>query len=216
MTFSILRVASVALATWFIIVEAGTQFWYRAHERSGAQHEKWSLRWPANSQTKEVPQLVQSEFKYDHGFEGEWDDQNGAHWQLFYFRWEPARSLKRRVVVQRAKMHGPATCLPQIGMTLKSDLGARIISAGDLKLAIQHYVFEVEGRPLHVFFGIYEDQTGSAVLANRRLGTASRIDAALAGSRNFGQRFLEIAARGYDRPEDAETALARELANLIR
>jgi hypothetical protein len=123
--------------------------------------------------------------------------------------------LKRRVIVQRVKMHGPATCLPQLGMTLKSDLGASIVTAGDLKLAIQHYVFEVEGRSLDVFFGIYEDQTGSAVLANRRLGTSTRVEAALAGSRNYGQRFLEIAVRGYDRPEDAEAALSRELGKLV-
>ena len=207
---------ALALAAWLILVEAGTQFWYRAHEHSGAHRENWSLRLPPNYQTKEVSKLVRIEFKYDEGFEGEWTDQNGAHWQLFYFRWEPARSLKRRVIVQRVKMHGPATCLPQIGMTLKSDLGARVITAGDLKLAIQHYVFEVEGQPLHVFFGIYEDQTGSVVLANRRLGTASRIEAALAGSRNFGQRFIEIAVRGYDRPEDAEAALAREMGTLIK
>jgi hypothetical protein len=160
--------------------------------------------------------MVTDEFKYDQGFETEWDDANNAHWQLFYFRWNPARALDRRVKVQRAKMHGPATCLTHMGMTLQSDLGIKIISLGDFRLAIQHYVFSVEGRPLDVFFGIYEDQAGSTVLANRRIGTASRIQAALSGSRNYGQRFLEIAVHGYDRPGDAESALARELGKLIQ
>ena len=93
-------------------------------------------------------------------------------------------------------MHGPETCLTHIGMILRADLGASEITVGDFKLAILHYVFDVEGKPLHVFFGIYEDQTGSAVLVNRRLGTGSRVAAALAGSRNYGQRFLEIAVSG--------------------
>jgi len=73
----------------------------------------------------------------------------------------------------------------------------------------------VEGRTLHVFYAIYEDATGSEVLANRRLDTLSRIRAALSGSRNYGQRFLEIAVSGYDRPEDARAALERELSKLI-
>jgi exosortase len=211
-----LRTASFLLVAWFILVEGATQVFYRFHEHAGAGFTNWTLRLPPGYQNKDVPKLVSMEFKYDDGFEGEWDDQNNAHWQLFYFRWEPARSLKRRVVVQRVKMHGPETCLPQIGMTLKSDLGVRMITTGDLKLAIQHYVFEVEGQPLHVFFGIYEDQTGSTVLANRRIGTASRIEAALSGSRNYGQRFVEIAVHGYDSAEDAEAAVSRELAPLVK
>jgi len=81
---------------------------------------------------------------------------------------------------------------------------------------MQHYVFSAEGRLLHVFYGIYEDPTGSAKLANRRKDFGSRVAAALAGSRNYGQRFLELAVTGYDRPEAAKAALARELENLIR
>ena len=67
-----------------------------------------------------------------------------------------------------------------------------------------------------IFYGIYEDPTGSAVLANRRQDTTSRIKAALAGSRNFGQRFLEIAVFGYENPEDAKAALVGELGKLIK
>ena len=40
--------------------------------------------------------------------------------------------------------------------------------------------------------------------------------AALAGSRNYGQRFLEVAVVGYERPEEAKAALTRELEKLIR
>ncbi|HOW78726.1 MAG TPA: hypothetical protein PK406_04690, partial [Verrucomicrobiota bacterium] len=64
--------------------------------------------------------------------------------------------------------------------------------------------------------GIYEDPTGSAKLANRRKDFGSRVAAALDGSRNYGQRFLELAVTGYDRPEAAKAALAQELGKLIR
>ena len=171
---------------------------------------------PAGYQAKPVDKLISGEFKYDDGFETEWEDAGKAHWQLFYFRWEPARALHRRVRVQRAKMHGPATCLTHIGMTLKANLGQKIISVGEFNLAVEHYIFAVDDQPFDVFFGIYEDQFGPAALANRRLGTASRIEGALTGSRNVGQRFLEIAVHGYDRPELAEAALATELGKFLK
>jgi exosortase/archaeosortase family protein len=215
-SISQLRSPILALAAWLILVETGTELWYRVHERASDRRESWSVQLPAGYKIKEVQKLVTSEFHYDQGTAADWEDRNGAHWQLFYFRWDPAHSLARRVRVQRAKMHGPSTCLTHIGMTLNANLGATLIRIGEFQMAIQHYVFEVDGKPLHVFYGIYEDQTGSAVLANRRLGTASRIAAALAGSRNYGQRFLEIAVSGYDRPEDARAALTRELATLIK
>jgi hypothetical protein len=207
---------ALTLAGWFVAVEAGTQLWYRAHERASAQRENWRVQIPSDYRIKELPPLVTSEFKYDEGTNAEWEDQDGGQWQLFYFRWNPARSLNRRVVVQRAKMHGPTTCLPQIGMSLKSDLGPRLIVSANLTLIIQHYVFEIDGAALDVFFGIYEDQTGSTILANRRLETASRVQAAFAGSRNSGQRFLEVAVRGYDRPEAAQAAFVRELGKLAQ
>ena len=81
---------------------------------------------------------------------------------------------------------------------------------------LHQYVFEAEGKLLHVFYGIYEDQGGSGALVNRRLTSASRIRAALSGSRNYGQRFLEVAVHGYERPEDARVALVRELGKVIK
>jgi exosortase len=203
------------LPVWFVVVEGGTQTWYGFHERVESKQQNWSLQIPSGYQTKPVDELITSEFRYDNGLEIEWEDTNKARWQLFYFRWEPARALHRRVRVQRAKMHGPATCLTHLGMTLENNLGVKVVEIGQFKLAVEHYVFAVEGKPFDVFFGIYEDQTGPTALANRRLGTSSRIEAALGGSRNFGQRFLEVAVHGYDKPADAEGALAKELPHLI-
>ena len=68
---------------------------------------------------------------------------------------------------------------------------------------------------LHVFYGIYEDPTGPLELANRRRDTGSRIAAALAGSRNYGQRFLEIAVTGPPDPVAARASLQHELEKLL-
>jgi len=246
-------VVSSSLAAWLVLVEGGTQLWYHLHERATSATVNWSLQVPsgtASYQTLDISDAIRSQFRYDAGLEGEWQDPTGARWQLYYFRWLPTASLNRRVRVQRAKMHGPTTCLPMLGISLKADLGTTVIpihpapprqaakaeqtilpasapatpqrqalsalQPATLNLAIHQYEFQAEGRLLHVFFGIYEDQTGSAVLANRRLGSLSRLRAAADGSRNSGQRFLEAAVWGYDQAPDARTAFGRELEKLLK
>jgi len=213
------RLVPLSLLAWLLLVEGGTEFWYRRHEGGASDHLQWSVRWPANQtafEAIEIPPGIRGQFRYDQGIEGRWRDADGGAWQLYYFRWFPGRSLSQRVAVHLAKTHGPEKCLPAAGMRKKSDLGLSRIPAGDLELAVHQYEFEAEGRLLHVFYGIYEDQGGSRALVNRRLTLASRIDAALSGSRNYGQRFLEVAVFGYERPEDARAALTRELATRIK
>jgi exosortase/archaeosortase family protein len=214
-----LRWIAVALGAWLLLVEGGTELWYRLHEHAVRDHTKWSVEWAASqavSQVVEVPPGIRRQFRYDQGMECRWQDANGGEWQLYYFRWFPARSLSKRVAIHLAKTHGPEKCLPAAGMRLKSDLGTTRVRVGDLELAVHQYVFEAEGRQLHVFYGIYEDQGGSGTLVNRRLTPASRVAAALSGSRNYGQRFLEVAVYGYETPADARAAFARELATRIK
>jgi hypothetical protein len=101
-------------------------------------------------------------------------------------------------------------------MTLKSDLGVITVPVGNMQFAFRQYVFLADGQPLHVFYAIYEDPSGSAVLANRRQDTASRIAAALAGSRNDGQSFLEVAVAGPENPEEAKAVFARQLNKMVK
>ena len=208
-----------ALLGWLIVVEVGTQLWYRSCEHSSAATSNWAVNLdvaePAVTKVEIAPE-IRGQFKADQSLEGRWQDSAGHAWQLYYFRWLPAHSLKGRVAIQLAKVHGPEICLPAAGMTLKSCLEAIRVPIAGMELVMQHYVFTAEGRTLHVFYGIYEDPTGSAVLANRRQDTVGRIKAALAGGRNYGQRYLEVAVGGYDRPEDARAAFAREMQALIQ
>jgi hypothetical protein len=101
-------------------------------------------------------------------------------------------------------------------MSLNAYLGIITVPLAGMELAMEHYVFSAEGTPINVFYGIYEDPSGSTELANRRKDSASRLAAALAGSRNYGQRFLEVAVVGYERPEDARAALTRELEKVVK
>jgi hypothetical protein len=218
-SFSAFRLLSISLIAWLLLVEGGTEFWYCHHEHNPASAKQWSLNTENTDQdfTKiKIPTAIAGQFRADEGIEGRWRDANGGEWQLYYFRWFPAHSLGKRVTIQLAKTHGPEKCLPAAGMHLRSDLGIARIPIGDLELAVHQYVFEAEGRILHVFYGIYEDQGGAGALVNRRLTLANRIQSALSGSRNYGQRFLEVAVYGYDTPEEARAAFARESAKRIK
>ena len=210
---------SICLTAWLLMVEAGTEFWYRYHEHSPATAKQWSLNTENMGRdfTKiQIPSAIAGQFCANEGTHARWQDAIGNSWQLYYFRWLPAHSLRGRVAIQLAKVHGPEICLPVAGMVLKSYLGVITVPLGEMELALQQYLFTASGTPIHIFYGIYEDPTGSAVLANRRQDTTSRIKAALAGSRNYGQRFLEIAVFGYENPEDAKAALVGELGKLIK
>src|ERR1035437_3281779 len=216
---SAFQYVGICLIIWLLLVEGGTELWYRAHERGVRDHAEWSLPRPNNRtvfQVVEIPPGIRGQFRYDEGIEGRWQDANGGDWQLYYFRWFPAHSLSKRVAIHLAKTHGPEKCLPAAGIRLKSDLGITLIPLGGLELAVHQYVFETEGRVLHVFYGIYEDQGGAGALVNRRLTPASQLQAALSGSRNYGQRFLEVAVYGYESPEAARVALVGELGKLIK
>ncbi len=210
---------SVALLAWLLVVEAGTEIWYRSHERAAVGGMEWSLHRPAQGSSYQeiaMPPSIRGQFNADEGMHLRWEDDGGKSWQAYYFRWFPAHSLKKRVAILLAKTHGPEKCLPRAGMKLQAYLGIITVPLTGMELAMQHYVFNTEGTPLHVFYGIYEDPTGSTLLSNRRQNARSRVAAALAGSRNYGQRFLEVAVFGCEKPEDARARLARELGKLIK
>jgi hypothetical protein len=209
---------SAALLVWFVLVEAGTQLWYWRHEHTAAAQQPWSLNVAgANPRmTKvEIPAGISGQFNANEALEARGPDEAGNEWHLYYFRWFPSRSLSARVAVQLAKTHGPEKCLPAIGMTMKSDLGVVNVAVGGRTFAFHQYVFLAEDRQIHVFYAIYEDQTGTSVLANRRKNTGSRVAAALAGSRNDGQHFLELVVTGPESAAAAKSALQPELAQLI-
>ncbi len=206
------------LGLWLLLAEAGTEWWFHSHEKQSQAANGWGLN-PGAAQSGftdvKISSDVLGQFRADESAHKLWRDGDGNVWQLFYFRWQPSQSLDNRVAVQLAKTHGPEKCLPAIGMTFNSDLGVITVPVNGIDLAFRQFQFTADGQPLHVFYGLYEDTTGPSILANRRKDTANRLSAALAGSRNFGQRFLEIAISGPERSADAKSALARSLAEVV-
>ena len=61
------------------------------------------------------------------------------------------------------------------------------------------------------FMPFTKTRPGATILANRRETTADRLVAALAGSRNDGQSFLEVAVAGPETPEAAQNCTANRV-----
>jgi hypothetical protein len=198
-------------------VEGGTAAWFEWREQADPQLSNWQVRWPANKphlREVELSHRVRTELNFNEGRAMSWGETDGSAWQVFYFRWGPAKSLVDRVRVQFAKSHRPEICLPATGLNLRTDRGVIDLSVGKLILPFRAYEFEDRGLPLHVYYCAWEDGT-RGVASNMRENTSSRLAAALAGSRSVSQRVLEIAVWGSRDNKAADAALHARLQELI-
>lgn len=189
-----------------------TEMWYRFHERESAA--KWAFEWPSTApQFKEIEiaDAAAKSLLYDQGRGGAWTEPDGTFWQVYFFQWRagPARS---RIL---ARTHRPEICLPASGITLQSENRSIDISAGSVSIPFRSYTFkESNGRPMHVFFCLWQDRH----VARERVdwGRMDGLQMVLDGERNLGQQVLEIAVSGYATIAEAEAAVRRRLAVLIK
>ncbi len=209
---------ALCLGLWFVLTEVGIECWYRSHEVRATAAQSWSVRQPVDRQSFKTIQLsheVTKQLSFDGGGQCAWEETSGEYWQLVYFRWLPSRSLYARVRSQMNKAHQPEHCLIASGMKLVQNLGVGSYQVGTVTFALRKYVFEADGRLLRVYYGQYEDSSPPDSVASYREDTASRIEAALSGSRNYGLRILELAVAGVADEVQAELAVQRQLAKLI-
>ncbi len=209
---------AVGLMCWLVLVEVGTEIWYRSHETDAGTAQAWTIRWPEEKPTFrriELSDAVKKQIFFESGGQCAWLEPDGTYWQLLYFRWQPSRSLYARVRSHLNKTHRPEHCLSAGGMKLLADLGLGTYEVRGVNYSFLRYVFESNGRELRVFYGQYEDSAAPEFVTSYRENTARRVAAALAGSRNYGLRMLEIAVAGADDEVAAETAVRAQLEKLI-
>ena len=206
----LLLASAVALAiSW-----AGTEAWYRSHERGDEQPVEWSLvRQSGSGKAKaiKVPDRTLDILRFPEGFSESWVDGAGLRWQAYYFRWKPGN-----VGSQVTYTHTPASCLASTGMVLDQTYEPLLYEKGGLRVRIDAYRFSDRGRPIYVFHSISEDFSKPGDVAPS--GGASiqgRFDAIREGRRNRGQRLLELAAWNAGSYEEAERGLRAALSSNI-
>jgi exosortase len=216
--FRFFKIFAGSLLAWILFSEGATQFWFLSHERNARASMDWTVNWPTNqSEFRQIPipRESQKELQCNEGFHYGWRDDDGIFWQSFYLKWNPASTLKERATVHLAKTHRPEHCLTAAGKTLEMETEPRVLTLGNLKLPYRGMVFEDRGRPMHVFFIAWEEDTPGDVYANMRSDTMSRLEAAMSGTRGKGQRVMEVAAWGFADYSEAENAFKKTMQKII-
>jgi exosortase len=208
---------AVTIVLCVAFIEISTEAWFRAHEQRG-ETIQWSARWPKmNPRDQLVSANVREIMRFDEADGSEWRDASNRAWLGFYFRWFPASSFYGRMKVALAKGHSPEICLHASGWALQSELDSGTVPVGlGLNLPFHRYIFQRDGKTLYVFFAVVEDQLNGSAPGFLRTRQWDRIRAAISGSRNFGERSVEVAVAGYNSADEAWQAFQTALPKWIQ
>jgi exosortase len=213
--FRIPRLILGSLLTLTLAAETGTQIWYRVHESQTARLQPWTVEWPSqatNWKTVPVADAAQELLRYNEGGGGAWTGEDGHNWNMYFFRWLPGRTAGLFI-----KNHRPDICLPASGMKQHGVMRNKLLTINDVALPIRSYVFENNGRSLHVFYCYWDGTTAEPGTADHENWSAwGRLDAVRKGKRDVGTQMLEIVAWGYDDDAKAEQAALEQLTKIVR
>lgn len=200
---------------WLAMVFAGTEVWYRSHERQLIERPRWQASWPAGNETLTplpIPETTRVILHYDEAKSAAWEDPRGVRWWSFFAHWKP-----QRAALQLVRSHSPEICLPAIGRTFRTTRPALNLSAGAVPLEFRSYEFEQDGRPLFVFVCIQEDKrVATSSTDPEEWNLRGRLRAAFQGKRNLGQRLLEIAVSGLDDFAQAADAVSKTVGEIVK
>ncbi len=211
-----LRFSCLAVSAVAVLSLAGTETWYRLHEKNAPPPSEWTVR-EGTPGTKPVAidDRTRRILFFPEGFSERFRDEAGRNWQFFYFRWPAGRSA-----VQAINIHDPRTCLGSMGMELVRQLPSTGIEARGVRLPFRVFLFRDGGRPLVVFHSIIADRDDRAedAFMEATNGTPSgpnRWQSVLEGRRNLGQRLLEAAVWDTEDPVEAADILKKFLSQAI-
>lgn len=202
---------------WLAIIFAGTEIWYRSHERQLIEHPQWEVSWPAGNETVvplPIPETTRVILHYDEAQSAAWEDPRGVRWWIFFAHWKP-----QRAALQLVRSHSPEICLPAIGRTFRTVRPDLNLTATSVPLEFRSYEFEQNGRPLFVFVCIQEDKRVASASGSKASGEwnlRGRLRAAFQGKRNLGQRLLEIAVLGVDDFAQASEGVAQTVSAIVK
>lgn len=207
----------VAAVAWLVVVEVGTEAWYRVHERGRVVRSSWTVAWPEKApdyRSLLVDEVSRSLLRYDHGGEARWHSSGppAGDCTAYFFRWEPGRTSTTLAV-----MHQPTTCLPASGLRQVADGGIRPVPVpGGFTLPVHVYEFRLHEQPLYVYYVVWQDRLGYELPTQAQAADEGRLAAVRRGQRNLGQQTLELVITGATDGAAADAVCERTLAQIVR
>jgi hypothetical protein len=204
----------LVLIVWVVMVESGVELWYRIRESHLKPGPSWSVNFPTNNPTYvDLPLTTEAHqlLRFDQGQQGQWQEPDGAVWQVFYFNWQPGR-----VAGYLAKRHTPDICMTAVGYSQLSGPELTVLDVHGVQLPMRHYVFGSSSGPLQVYQCHWEAGMGQDTYTADESSRWNLIRGIWAGRGNQGQKVLEVVISGMDNPELARQALVRQLDNLVK
>lgn len=205
---------ALALIAWIVLVEIGVEAWYRRSESRLPASAAWTVNVPRDALAfRELPiaEKARQILRYDEGLNVSWQDEAGLRWQMIFLRWLPGRTA-----VHLARNHTPEICLTAAGGKLETSSDLKLFPTHGLELPFRTYTFREQGRPVYVFYSLWDDRATVQQFETMSLTYANRLGPVLAGQRNRGQRSLELVLWGMADATEAEAALRRQLEKLVR
>ena len=206
----------IALAAWLVVIEIGTEVWYRAAEARSPKANAWTVNWPTGQKgfrDIEIGEVTRNILKYTDARSAVWSDAEGIRWAMVLLRWAPGRTS-----VQLARAHGPEVCLPSGGAVMTEDLGPRPMRINGVELPLRAYIFRAREGLIYVFYCLWEQRPDSDAQQNGavELTMGRRIEAVRKGVRNAGQQAIEVVVSNVAGPEQAQAAVQRFLEQTIQ
>lgn len=203
---------SVGFAVLVLVGELAIHFWYAGAAMAPAVD--WRAEFPRNNPTFKpvaLPPVAREILRFNEGESGTWEPGDGTRWQMIYLRWEPGR-----VAATLARNHTPEICLPAAGRNVREVWDLAAVQAGGLSLPFRGYAVEHGGRPLFVFYSLWEDGALTQRVGPQLLTWRARFEAVRDRRRNRGQRVVQVGLWGARDAEHAEALLREQLPALLR
>ena len=205
------------LILWICLTEIAAAAWYAPNVSQTVSSAPWTVSWPTTEldyRNEAIPPAAATLLRYNEGGAATWRSADDHHWLMYSFRWLPGRTAALFV-----KNHRPDICLPASGMTMEQESSVHLVRVNGANLPIRSYRFDDNGRPLHIFYCYWDGRSfyeNDAAAATEDWTARGRLRAAWRGKREVGSRMLELAVWGHDDDREAQSALRRELAKIIR
>lgn len=207
---------SAATLCWLAAVCVATEWWYRRGE-AGARLRGWVLNLdePSLGRVRDFSERERTLLRYDTSAGREWDDPQGRHWAVNFFRWELGNAG-----ADNARFHRPTLCLSSTGYDLDGAEPNWTFEKDGVRLTIRQFHFHSGDHVLDSFYCLwdpmarpgYSDPTGDWDPSS--WSASARIANVLAGRRGGELQMINAGVYGAASPAEA-TAAFRDLLNRL-